>query len=225
MAEETGVNKKPQNSKRRNFRRTQGPQNNHIKITKSVSKGKKLSTKTQNHNNIEDEDDEDEVCVICTEKLLYVALTPCNHKTCHRCSFRQLALFNKNTCLICRTETDKMIFSEDIHSKFNEISNDSSINFIENKQYGIDFTSEAVAEATLSLLKYTCRLCDEDSDKEIDAYIAQKKEEWGITSEDKITENIIKQQEEKNLTDSIRRSRQKVLDYAYCNPQLEYFSS
>lgn len=168
MAEETGENKKPQNSKRRNFRRTQGPQNNPIKTTKSVSKGKKLSTKTQNHNNIEDEDDEDEVCVICTEKLLYVALTPCNHKTCHRCSFRQLALFNKNTCLICRTETDKMIFSEDIHSKFNEISNDSSINFIENKQYGIDFTSEAVAEATLSLLKYTCRLCHEDSDKEID---------------------------------------------------------
>lgn len=36
-------------------------------------------------------------------------------------------------------------------------------------------------------------------------------------------ENIIKQQEEKNLTDSIKRSRQKVLDYAYCNPQLEYF--
>ncbi|MBE6023464.1 MAG: PBP1A family penicillin-binding protein [Cellulosilyticum sp.] len=32
-----------------------------------------------------------------------------------------------------------------------------------------------------------------DSNDEIDAYIAQKKDEWGITAEDKITESIIKQ--------------------------------
>lgn len=32
-----------------------------------------------------------------------------------------------------------------------------------------------------------------DSNDEIDAYIAQKKEEWGLTSEDKIIENVIKQ--------------------------------
>lgn len=180
MAEETEVNRKQPNFKRRNFRRIQGPQDNPVKSDKFAAKKKnvhgirqnKINSKIQNSSNVndkeEDDDEEEEVCVICTEKLHYVALTPCNHKTCHRCSFRQLALFNKRACLICRTETDRMIFSENVHSRFNDFANDTTINFIENKQYGIDFTSNDVADATLSLLKYICLLCDDDANNKTD---------------------------------------------------------
>lgn len=173
MTEETEVNIKKQNIKKRNFRRTQSPQTNPIKTDKLVSRKKnvhgnhqnKSISRTQdgkNANNCDDDNDgdDDHVCVICTEKLYYVALTPCSHKTCHRCSFRQLALFNKRACLICRTEADRMIFSENVHSKFNDLFKDTTIKFIENKQYGIDFTSTDVEEATLSLLKYICPLCE-----------------------------------------------------------------
>lgn len=39
-----------------------------------------------------EEDDEDE-CVICADKITYAAVTPCNHTTCHKCTFRQRALY------------------------------------------------------------------------------------------------------------------------------------
>lgn len=38
-------------------------------------------------------------------------------------------------------------------------------------------------------------------------------------------ETIMKENKEKNKNDSIKRSRQKVLDYALCNPQLKFFST
>lgn len=159
MSEESSVKKK-QPTQRRNFRRTQGPQTNTKKFQKKPDS--KKNGKSKDH----DDKDDDETCVICTEKLHYVALTPCTHKTCYRCSFRQLALFEKKACLICRTETDRMIFSEDIHSNYNDF--DANTKFIKNEKYGIDFTSEEVTDATLQLLKYNCSLCESEEDKQVD---------------------------------------------------------
>ncbi|CAL9737754.1 E3 ubiquitin-protein ligase Hel2p [Monosporozyma servazzii] len=161
MSEEaSSVNKKP--VQRRTFRRTQGPQTNTKKFQKNSDSKTNGSSNSQGGN----DDDDDETCVICTEKLHYVALTPCNHKTCHRCSFRQLALFQKKACLICRTETERMIFSDDIHSKYNDF--DSKTSFIKNEKYGIDFTSKEVADTTLLLSRYNCSLCESDDDKHVD---------------------------------------------------------
>lgn len=95
---------------RRNFRRTQGGSN----TTTTDNKKKQHS-----HRHEEINDDDENVCVICANPIKFAAWSPCNHKTCHKCSFRQLALFDKKSCLICRTDFDNnsMIFTEKLNSQ------------------------------------------------------------------------------------------------------------
>ena len=52
-------------------------------------------TTTTNKQQIE-EIPEDEQCIICAERIKYAALTPCNHTTCHKCTFRQRSLYEKH---------------------------------------------------------------------------------------------------------------------------------
>ena len=75
---------------------------------------------------------EDEQCIICAERIKYAALTPCNHTTCHKCTFRQRSLYERNTCLICRSENDKIIITELIDKDYDEISADQITGFDEN---------------------------------------------------------------------------------------------
>ncbi|CCC69520.1 hypothetical protein NCAS_0C05300 [Naumovozyma castellii] len=107
------------------------------------------------------DDDDDDLCLICASKLVYASLSPCNHTTCHKCSFKQRSLYNKKACLICRTENDKLIFTENINANYTD-SNLGHYQF--NEKYGIVFTSEEVATATLNLLKYTCSVCPANKD-------------------------------------------------------------
>lgn len=111
---------------------------------------------SQNFGDEEGEFNEKEFCIICADKLQYAALSPCSHRTCHKCSFRQRALFNKKTCLVCRSEAEKLIYTEQLEAKYDDFGNE----FAEfDEQYGINFTSKEVASDTLGLLKYRCNIC------------------------------------------------------------------
>lgn len=179
MSAESLQNSKP---KTRNFRRTQSGtngNNNNTKnnrkkvggnpefIPKDVKKGKKSSIEKQVEEfDAHDAEKDDELCLICAKKLEFVALSPCNHKTCHMCSFRQRALYDKKSCLICRTENERLTFTEQIDGVYSDISKFSS----SDDKHGIDFTSEKVRDATLGLLKYKCSICPKNEAPEFPGF-------------------------------------------------------
>ncbi|CUM64283.1 uncharacterized protein PRCAT00001881001 [Priceomyces carsonii] len=103
--------------------------------------------------------DEDNLCLICANKKYYRAITPCHHETCHKCAFRQRALYHKNLCLVCRSDNEKVIFSAEGQKVYEDFS---SKDFAEDSDtYGILFTDEKVYNDTLDLLKYKCMQCHE----------------------------------------------------------------
>lgn len=108
----------------------------------------------------EDEDlDDNEQCLICANRILIAAKSSCTHTTCHVCTFRQRALYNKNACLVCRTENEKLIFTEEIHKQYSDFGNGDFAKF--NEQYRIEFTSHNAHDVTLELLNHRCLLCQE----------------------------------------------------------------
>lgn len=103
-----------------------------------------------------DDDDVEQTCLICAEKIKIAALSPCNHKVCHMCAFRNIALYKKNQCLICRSEVNHFIFTENLSlEKFDEID-DSQLVAQSKGDHGVRFTSEYARDETLELLEYTC---------------------------------------------------------------------
>lgn len=161
--------------KNRNFRRTQtggrsnGESGNGRKakkitgnpdfLQKEIKSGKKSNIeKKVEEFNAREEDDDTELCIICARVLVYASLSPCNHTTCHVCSFRQRALYEKKSCLICRTENDRLTFTDNIDAQYSEITDFSG----SDDKFGIDFTSDEVKNATLDLLKYACPLCPDN---------------------------------------------------------------
>lgn len=138
------------------FRRTQGSQfgTGSASNSRKQTGNQKLNKSTQKGDEDHEEDDSD-LCVICAEKLKYIALSPCSHKTCHKCAFRQRSLYEKKTCLICRTENETLTFTERIHAEYDDTKDFTD----HNEKYGINFTSHEVAKATLGLLRYDCNLC------------------------------------------------------------------
>lgn len=103
-----------------------------------------------------EEDDEDE-CVICADKITYAAVTPCNHTTCHKCTFRQRALYEKDVCLICRSENSKVIFTQEISKTYANFTAKDFTKF--DSQYGIEFTQDYIYHETLELLSNKCLAC------------------------------------------------------------------
>ncbi|PSK39384.1 hypothetical protein C7M61_001995 [Candidozyma pseudohaemuli] len=101
-------------------------------------------------------------CIICAEAILYSAVSPCNNVTCHLCCFRQRALYERNTCLVCRTEHPQVVFTDQVlepEAKYTHFE-DLSKTLI-NDKYGIRFTSEDAQNATMLLLEQKCTMCDE----------------------------------------------------------------
>ncbi|CAX41074.1 RING finger-containing protein, putative [Candida dubliniensis CD36] len=125
---------------------------------KGYKKNINLDENSQSNQQVE-EIPEDEQCIICAERIKYAALTPCNHTTCHKCTFRQRSLYEKTTCLICRSENDKIIITELINKNYDEIFDNDIIGF--NEKYKIKFTKDYIEKDTLSLLKNTCSICQE----------------------------------------------------------------
>lgn len=107
----------------------------------------------------EEEIPEGEQCIICAEHIKYAALTPCNHTTCHKCTFRQRTLYEKNQCLICRSENDRIIITEQLHREYNDIASNDIVTTDEKHQ--VDFTSNYAKEDTLLLLSNMCSICND----------------------------------------------------------------
>ncbi|KAI5964501.1 hypothetical protein KGF57_000993 [Candida theae] len=106
-----------------------------------------------------DENDipESQQCLICAERIVYAALTPCNHTTCHKCTFRQRALYEKNNCLICRSENEKIVITEQLEKGYDDIEVTDIVAF--DDKYHIGFTQEYVESDTLRLLENECQIC------------------------------------------------------------------
>ncbi|KAH3671459.1 hypothetical protein WICMUC_004591 [Wickerhamomyces mucosus] len=104
------------------------------------------------------EDENIDLCDICAEPIHISAISQCNHKTCHKCTLRQRALYEKKNCLICRTENATVIFTEESSKEFQDFKPSSFISK-RDKKYGLEFTSEHGFEQTVGLLIYKCREC------------------------------------------------------------------
>ncbi|SCU80829.1 LAMI_0B03862g1_1 [Lachancea mirantina] len=103
---------------------------------------------------------EDDICLICAEELEFAAISPCNHYTCHKCTFRQRSLYGKRTCLVCRSEVPRAIFTQGKERTYDSFE-ETQLND-KNEEYGVVFTSPEVKTAVLGLLKYSCPFNDAD---------------------------------------------------------------
>ncbi|CCE62191.1 hypothetical protein TPHA_0C00340 [Tetrapisispora phaffii CBS 4417] len=135
-------------NRRKNFRKLQGPQ------TRAGTISETSKTSLGNHN----EEDDSELCLICAEPLEFISLSSCHHKTCYKCSFRQRALYDKKSCLICRTDNDVMKFTDNLDKKYEDLDKCFKIN----EKYGVAFENEKTHDITMNLLKFSCQLCDKD---------------------------------------------------------------
>lgn len=52
-----------------------------------------------------DADDAAPVCFICADPVIYSAIAPCNHVTCHICALRMRALYKNKACAHCRVRS------------------------------------------------------------------------------------------------------------------------
>lgn len=102
------------------------------------------------------------VCLICAEPIKYSAVSPCNNVTCHVCCFRQRALYGKKTCLVCRTEHDDVIFTEQPtmdDSRYDGFFQNSRA--IADDKHAVHFTAQYVYDDTERLLDIECPVCHE----------------------------------------------------------------
>lgn len=47
-------------------------------------------------------DSDSAMCFICADPVIYSAIAPCNHVTCHICALRMRALYKNKACAHCR---------------------------------------------------------------------------------------------------------------------------
>lgn len=105
---------------------------------------------------------QDSLCIICAEPIVFSAISPCNNTTCHRCCLRQRALYKKTTCLVCRTEHDDVVISDQVLGddvRFLDMV--LSSRSLSSQEYGLHFTSEKAKNSTLRLLEMTCIECSD----------------------------------------------------------------
>lgn len=103
-----------------------------------------------------EEGEEGETCLICAESIRIASLSPCNHTVCHVCSFRNVALYRKSQCLVCRSEIHNFIFTADLKTeKFEQVKSSQLIPRFKN-DHGIRYTSEFAKNETLKLLDFSC---------------------------------------------------------------------
>ncbi|QPG74498.1 hypothetical protein FOA43_001828 [Brettanomyces nanus] len=102
------------------------------------------------------EDTSTNICVVCANSIKIAALSPCNHVVCHICGFRQRALYEKKQCLVCRTDADQMIFTDDPPKShhYDDVPRDSIVS--SNQKYAVEFTSFEAKNGTLGLLEFRC---------------------------------------------------------------------
>ena len=88
--------------------------------TNTSARQKKQKKTPENHtfSDDEDEDDYDEnvnYCLICCERLVYVAIGPCNHNSvCANCTIRQRVLYKNRACALCKAGMDQFVVTSDV---------------------------------------------------------------------------------------------------------------
>ncbi|KAI5820821.1 hypothetical protein BZA77DRAFT_222168, partial [Pyronema omphalodes] len=93
-------------------------------------------------------------CDVCGDVVRYSAITPCNHSTCHVCSLRMRALFRNKACVICRTESDYVIFTKDDKKSFEDFGESEIYSWEE--QLGIMYQLQEIEQDTNALLRFRC---------------------------------------------------------------------
>lgn len=126
--------------------------------SRAKGQGWKKKDKAEQEKTADESDSEDgEQCLICANVIHYAAISPCNHITCHVCTFRQRALYEKKACLVCRTENDLVIVSDQIERSYSDFGAEDVTNVSD--KYDVKFTSKSACDATLALLKNECAVC------------------------------------------------------------------
>ncbi|CAL5865939.1 uncharacterized protein PFLUO_LOCUS146 [Penicillium psychrofluorescens] len=107
-----------------------------------------------------DDADDGEVCFICASRVEHTSVSPCNHRTCHICALRLRALYKNKACAHCRTESNFVIFTDDINKRYEEFQQKDFARTDNN--LGIEYENDEIFEDTVLLLRYNCP--DEDCD-------------------------------------------------------------
>lgn len=94
------------------------------------------------------------VCFICADPVIYSAIAPCTHTTCHICALRMRALYKNRACAHCRTEAEWVIFSKLEEKKFIDFTASDIVST--NEILGIKFDDKAIESDTNLLLHYNC---------------------------------------------------------------------
>jgi hypothetical protein len=80
------------------------------KSSKEMSKPKKKHSLTlENKSKVGEE--EEELCSICANPFQIHSIGSCNHSICHVCSLRLRTLYKTNTCPLCKTDIDTIVYS------------------------------------------------------------------------------------------------------------------
>lgn len=114
------------------------------------------------------EPEEEDTCVICANPYQFVAVTPCNHRVCHRCLLRQRVLYDKKACLLCRSDNETVVISQaEFAQDFDSYSTKDFVKYDakRHKQWAIEFTDDRLLLETERLLSYLCSLCEESFDQ------------------------------------------------------------
>ncbi|ORY44274.1 hypothetical protein BCR35DRAFT_272992 [Leucosporidium creatinivorum] len=101
-----------------------------------------------------DEVDEADMCFICAEKAVLWALGECGHRTCHTCSIRLRALYKKRECTFCKTECDRVIFTESATLPYSAYP-PAAIPFTDTR-LGLAFETREQMDSSISLLRFNC---------------------------------------------------------------------
>jgi hypothetical protein len=128
----------------------------HFRLETDSNNTESSSKSVPGSNNDNNDHINEVVCLICAENINIASLSPCNHTVCHTCSFRNVVLYKKTQCLVCRSDTPKLIFTENLLFDKFESFNESQLLPAFKNDHGIRYTSEYAKDETLKLLEFTC---------------------------------------------------------------------
>jgi len=99
-------------------------------------------------------DDGDVTCNECDKPALHYSLMPCDHFTCHICSFRRRLHYKDKTCATCNESAPYVIFADTTTMTFVDYDD---ANFHSTDEYlGIKYGTPASFQDTVPNLRYNC---------------------------------------------------------------------
>ncbi|XP_065659088.1 E3 ubiquitin-protein ligase ZNF598 [Hydra vulgaris] len=99
---------------------------------------------------------EDNLCTVCCENIKFVAIGPCDHPVCYKCSARMRVLSKQIYCSTCRADMSQVVFCKSI-KKFSSFS---LHNLPGNRKYGIRFEDKLIQSEFQHLIANICVLCN-----------------------------------------------------------------